>query len=327
MKEKKYISARGLLVGGVVLLSVVYQMPANGQGSVGRQLQLTVDNDAYFFSSYDRYYTSGIFASFSQLTDRLRIIPVIGGSREDGKYSYDMWFSHYIYTAKDIRWNNVDQLDRPYAGMLTLGAQTNAFFASSAFTLRADVGWLGPSIRTDDLMRFWHETLNIRRPNGWDYQINNTPVFSLQPQYFKRWSLGGKSDIVTTSGIFAGTVFNRFYQEVSWRIGKPGLLNASHFTNSLLRSGQVSEGKAIEWYFFASLQGSAVLYDATIDGNFIGPKSKFTGVSEPWVLRHTYGVVVAGDRTDIELSFKITSQEVKGAEMHRYMRAKLSRRF
>jgi len=310
-----------------MLVSVIFGAPANSQGRSDRQLQLTVDNDAYFFSSYDRYYTSGIFASFSQLSEGFKLLPGKVRKREDGKHSYDLWFSHYIYTAKDIRWSNVDQLDRPYAGMLTVGAQTNAFFASSAFTLRGDVGWLGPATRTDDLMRLWHDALNIRQPNGWQHQINNTPVFTLQPQYFRRWSLGRKGDIVSNSGVLAGTVFNRLYQEVTWRIGKPGLLNASHHTNSLLRSGQESEGKTIEWYFFVSLQGSAVLYDATIDGNLIGPKSKYTEVSESFVLRHTYGVVVAGDRTDFEISFRITSPEVTGAEMHRYMRAKLSRRF
>jgi lipid A 3-O-deacylase len=290
--------------------------------SFSHQIQLTVDNDAYFFTSYDRYYSSGIFGSYSSLKSQLPF----SHAKEGSKYSSDIVFSHYIYTPKNILWDKLEQLDRPYAGMATLGVQLNYLRPSSAFTMKADVGWLGPAIKTAELMRWWHGSLGIRLPRGWDYQINNTPVLSLTPSYLKQWAINEKFDVVSSTSMTAGTVLNQVSQEVVVRYGLPGSLNQSHLTNSLLNATKGS-GKVIEWYLVACWQGSYVLYNATIDGNFIGHESMYHESSEKAVLRQTYGAVLAYKKADFELSFKTTSREVKGAENHRYMRAKISYRF
>jgi lipid A 3-O-deacylase len=287
-----------------------------------RQIQLTVDNDAYFFTSYDRYYSSGIFGSYTSLRSRLPF----SQSKEGSIYSSDIVFSHYIYTPKNILWDKLEQLDRPYAGMATLSVQLNYLKPSSAFTMKADVGWLGPAIKTAELMRWWHGSLGIRLPRGWDYQINNTPVLTLTPSYLKQWAITEKFDVVSSTSMSAGTVLNQVSQGVLVRYGLPANLNKSHLTNSLLNAAKGS-GKLIEWYLVASWQGSYVLYNATIDGNFIGPESVYHERSEKTILRQTYGAVLAYKRADFELSFKTTSREVKGAENHRYMRAKISYRF
>ncbi|MEQ9375207.1 MAG: lipid A deacylase LpxR family protein [Imperialibacter sp.] len=287
-----------------------------------RQVQLTVDNDAYFFTSYDRYYSSGVFASYSSLKSRLPF----SRPKEGSIYSSEVVFSHYIYTPKNILWDKLEQLDRPYAGMATLGVQLNYLRPSSAFTMKADVGWLGPAIQTAELMRWWHGSLGIRLPRGWDYQINNTPVLMLTPSYLKQWAISEKLDVVSSTSMSVGTVLDQVSQEVTLRYGLPGSLNKSHLTNSLLNAAKGS-GKLIEWYLVASWQGSYVLYNATIDGNFIGPESMYHERSEKAVLRQTYGAVLAYKKADFELSFKTTSREVKGAENHRYMRAKISYRF
>jgi hypothetical protein len=287
-----------------------------------RQLQVIVDNDAYFFTSYDRYYSSGIFASYSVLRDNL---PFSKPDKEH-KLFYDIVFSHYIYTPKNILWDKLDQLDRPYAGMATLGVRLNYLRPSSGFTVKADVGWLGPAIKTAELMRWWHGSLGIRLPRGWDYQINNTPVLMVAPSYLKRRAFSEKLDVVSTTAMSVGTVLNQLSQEVALRYGLPGGLNQSHLTNSLLNAGKANGG-VVEWYLLASWQGSYVLYNATIDGNFIGPESMYTESSEKVVLRQTYGALLAYKKADFELSFKTTSREVKGAENHRYMRARISYRF
>lgn len=286
-----------------------------------RQLQLTVDNDAYFFTDYDRYYSSGVFASYSYLVQR----PFLwkGVATKEAKFSADFRLSHYMYTPKNILWRNLDQLDRPYAGMVTAGAGFNYLFPSSAVSAGIELGWLGPATKTAELQTWWHERLNIRLPRGWEYQVNNTPVIQLQPEYYRRLPLGKSADLVAHTLVSAGTVLNRLQQGVVFRYGKPGALNQSHLTNSLLGAG----GKFREWYLFASFHGSWVLYNATIDGNFIGERSAYTEVSAPFVGLQTYGVVFAGEAADFELVFKRNSREVIGAEPHRYMRAKVTYRF
>lgn len=300
-------------------------LPASTAGrSNHRQVQLTVDNDAYFFTAYDRYYTSGIFASYGTLMEQ----PLIG--RNEGgkgtKYTSEIWFSHYIYTPRNILWQQEEQLDRPYAGLATLGGRTGYLKERQSLTLQAHLGWLGPAIKTAELHRWWHRTLNIREPRGWQYEINDSPALVLGSDFTRRWKVGRRADILTTTGIMTGTIFNRISQGITARVGRPAPLNRSHFTNGLVgeRGG---DRKLLEWYLIARLQLTYVVYDATIDGNLIGDESTFTKESEPWVLRHTYGVVVAAPRADFELSFKLTSTEVEGAEQHRYMRAKVSYRF
>ena len=306
---------------GAMLASATLHASNADSTHLSRQLQLTVDNDAYFFTSYDRYYSSGIFASYSRLIEK----PYFNLSQDDGKYTVDYWFSHYIFTPKNILWDQLEVLDRPYAGMATLGIQLNYLYENAAFSLKADVGWLGPATQTGELMLWWHKTLRIRQPRGWDYQINNTPVVVLSPQYLRRLLASKNVDIISVSGFDAGTVFNRLSQEMAVRVGRPGKLNQSHFTNSLFGASK-GDSKLAEWYLLASLEGGFVLYDATIDGNFIGSESPYVEQSEKWVLRHTYGLVLAGERADFELSYKVTSREVVGAEQHRYMRCKISYR-
>lgn len=309
-----------LIFGAMVASSTLHATNADST-RLRRQLQLTVDNDAYFFTSYDRYYSSGIFASYSRLIEK----PYLNLSPQSGKYSVDYWFSHYIFTPKNILWDQVEVLDRPYAGMATLGIQLNYLYENAAFSLRTDVGWMGPATQTGELMRWWHKTLRIRQPRGWDYQINNTPVVVLSPQYYRRLPVSKNADVVSVSSFDMGTVFNRLSQEVAVRVGRPGKLNQSHFTNSLFGASK-GHNKLVEWYLLASLEGGFVVYDATIDGNFIGPESPYVEQSESWVLRHTYGLVLAGKRVDFELAYKITSREVVGAEEHRYMRCKIGYR-
>ncbi len=290
-----------------------------------RQVQLVVDNDAYFFTDYDRYYSSGIFASYSQLISQ----PVFFKSLAEKakKLTGDLRFSHYMYTPKNILWRTLDQLDRPYAGMMTAGGSLNFYFNKSALLLGADMGWLGPGTKTGELQVWWHKMLDIRLPRGWEYQINNTPVIILQPEYLQRLVHYQKMDLVSRSGLAAGTVFNKVFQEVTVRYGRPGALHQSQIANSLPGTTAQSGGKYAEWYLFASMQANYVVHNATIDGNFVGPKSLYTEASVPFVWQQTFGVMVAGKSADFELSFKINTKEVAGAEQHRYMRAKVSYRF
>ncbi len=312
----------------IILLGDLTSLRAqvSDKGTQPKQLQLIVDNDAYFFTSYDRYYSSGIFASYSASAQKLPFQNTGSAGNAPTRLSYDLTFSHYIYTPKDILWDRLDELDRPYAGMATLGLRLNYFKPSAAFSLKADAGWLGPAIKTGELMRWWHKSLRIRQPRGWEYQINNTPVLILSPEYKKQWPIVEKLDFISSSAIVVGTVLNQASQQFAFRYGSLNGLNQSHFTNSLMGIKR-QEKKLVEWYLLAAVEGNLVLYNATIDGNFIGAGSRYTEESETVVLRQTYGAVLAYEKMDFELSFKTTSREVRGAEHHRYMRAKISYRF
>lgn len=296
----------------------------NSKASYSQQLQLIVDNDAYFFTDYDRYYSSGIFATYSMATAK----PLLKQWVTDfSKASYDFRFSHYMYTAKNILWKSLDQLDRPYAGMANLGVQLNYFYPKSAFFVGIDLGWLGPAIKTAELQSWWHERLNIRLPRGWEHQISNTPVLIFQPEYYRQLAGSEKLDVVSRSGFAAGTVFNKVFQEAIIRFGRPRPMDQTQLTNSLIGKGANNHNKYIEWYLFAALQGTYVLHNTTIDGNFIGPASAYTEESAPFVWQQSYGFALAGKVADFELAFKLNSQEVAGAEQHRYMRVKVSYRF
>ena len=289
-----------------------------------QQLQLVVDNDAYFFTDYDRYYSSGIFATYSRVAAK----PLLKQWAADfSRAGYDFRFSHYMYTPKNILWRSLDQLDRPYAGMATLGVQLNYFYPRSAFFAGIDIGWLGPAIKTAELQSWWHEMLNIRLPRGWEHQINNTPVLIIHPEYYRQLTGSKKLDLVSRTGFAAGTVFNNIFQEGIIRFGRPGPIDQTQLTNSLLGVGANDQNKYVEWYLFASLQGTFVLHNTTIDGNFVGSASTYTEQSAPFVWQQSYGFVVAGKAADFELAFKLNSPEVAGAERHRYMRAKVSYRF
>ena len=100
------------LIGCSLLLLLVHPFVFS-QSSFDNQITLYADNDAFWLNNDDGYYSSGIFIEQHHLksADTLRHSKTIR-----------LWrFSHLMYTSSNIRQSRASKIDRPYAGILSIG--------------------------------------------------------------------------------------------------------------------------------------------------------------------------------------------------------------
>lgn len=169
---------RGVLTGLVVLLCAQAGI-SQKKRFLTRSLQIENDNDAYTLNlTRDQYYSNGVAIRYRVLRDSTpansKLLKVIR--------SYDI--NHRIYTPKRLWWTEVEQLDRPYAGQMSLSASNQYYYKRGAFLkAKAELGWMGPVLKTADLQYHWHKTFGMQLPLAWQYEINNGPIINAYGTY------------------------------------------------------------------------------------------------------------------------------------------------
>ncbi len=327
---------RFTIIAVVILSSLSLKAQDEPSNVLDREVILTVDNDALLFGKNDKYYSSGIFIKYRRLVDENRGWYRLFNKKDNlskAIVSYDL--VHRMYTPNDIDESEEANIDRPYAGWLYMNVGMNYHFKNnSSLTFNYDLGWLGSATRTDDIQIWWHNLFNMKQPNGWKYQINNTLATNFSVLYQKRILKAGNSfDLIAEQFAQVGTIRNNLKSGMTLRLGKIGDLNNSIYSYSKMGQ-QAAKAKDIPqkerlqelfFYFNASLEH--VFYNATIDGNFLGTPSEFTKESTPWVFHHAWGIQRSGKLFDYLVSVIFRSKEVKNAAKHKYIAITLVKRF
>ena len=138
----------------LLLLSLLSQ--GQEKRYLNRELMIENDNDAYTLNlTRDSYYSQGLLIRYRHIIDTSAIRKTIR--------SYTL--NHRIYTPKRLWWTQLEELDRPYAGQLSVSASNEYYFKSDAYLkLKGEVGWMGPSIKTAELQYGWHKTFGFQLP-------------------------------------------------------------------------------------------------------------------------------------------------------------------
>lgn len=287
------------------------------------EVSLTIDNDAFLFSAIDRYYSSGLFATFKKQTGRptqfiRRFYPHDTTARE----SYSGQLAHVFYTAYNPRWSDPTLFDRPYAGWIYAQAAWQGTGQTSAVKLSADIGVLGPATKIEPLQHWWHDIFDFRKPKGWDYQINNTPSIHTSLHFLKRLAHHHSAEIYWESQNRLGTVLTQSANGIALRIGQLQPLPASVWGNNRIGnrigSNKTQTKKMDEFFVFIKETARYRIYDATVEGNFIGRRSIYTGILTPWLFHHQLGLCMAWNRFDLMLAHNVTSGETDPATFHQY---------
>ena len=298
---------------------------------LGAEFDLTVDNDAFYLvNEEDQYYSSGVFAGLSFLHNpESKLYKAFNKKGKLIRLSHGYHFLHLMYTPFDIKYSNVDILDRPYAGAIALGKSISFFNSNNwKFHTKLDLGILGPATKTEELQTWWHASWDMKEPRGWEHQINNTPYVNITAQIDKSIAIDDWVDLVYESEYEVGTIFNNIQQGGVIRLGNIRPMSYSGYKNGLIgRTFQPNSGKPIEWYFFFGISRELVFYNSTIDGNFIGHESDYTEDSEKWVNRRKSGVNIHWQTFDLGIHFYRNSSETTESDEHKYIRIRLTKRF
>lgn len=287
-----------------------------------RELQVENDNDAYTLNfSRDQYYSNGVVLRYRSLRDSAKL----KSSMEKSIRAYAI--NHRIYTTKHLFWTDSSQMDRPYAGQISLSATQEYYFKNNSYIYaELELGWMGPALRMGDLQYHWHKTFGMQLPFGWDYEVNNAPIVNIYGKYARTLKELDGIDIGIESNISAGTAFAFARQELIFRIGnfKPIHLS-TQYNGSLGRDKSVR--KQHEAYFFISPGVEYVGFNSTIEGSWAGPESIFTKPITNWVYQTRAGFLMSWTQFDFALFYYRRSKETPEATFHKYIGIRMSQRF
>ena len=303
------------------LISTAFSQDAKVKKYLTYDFQLVVDNDAFTLDlTKDQYYSSGIYPMVRYLMD----------SSAKAKKIRTFQLNHRIFTPKWIGWEDEAQLDRPYAGNLSISASNEYYFHSNQYLkAQLELGWMGPGSLVGQTQRTWHRWFGMPEPMGWKFQINDTPIINLNLTYIRPFYSSYNFELSSESNVSAGTLFNHIRQEIIVRMGQLKPLHQSAFVSSSLGNKRIKlpEPKLEEVYFFYAPGAEYVIHNSTIDGNWIGKPSAFTKESINWLWQHRAGVMFSWSRFDLAFTAVWRTQENKEATNHNYVAIRMNQRF
>ena len=249
---------------------------------------LTFENDAFgVIEKSDDGYSNGIaFAwgygprdTFADL-DIPRWIESISewtylNEGDDNSYSVNYTLAQGMYTPADLEETELIEDDRPYAGTLLWAAQIHSFDSRIANSLGLTLGVAGPASLAEQSQTVIHEIIGARKPMGWDNQIENEPVFRVDADNIIRlvdFNLSKTVEFDTNlySQVGVGNLRSDVGTGLAFRIGNQLDQSFAYIKPVPARGVNTLVGAPsnnLNWQLVASVYGSYVFNDITVDGN------------------------------------------------------------
>lgn len=221
-------------------------------------------------------YTNGLFVSLYDLSwegdDDYQppaltqpLLWMING--DDSRAFSEHTIGQSMVTPEDIGKAVPDPNDAPYAGLLMYRASHIVIRDNFADNVNMTIGLIGPSTKAEQIQKYIHKVTGSERPMGWDYQLEDEPVFMLARTGIWRHALAGDFlDLILTAHARAGNLESSVGAGGIVRIGG-GL--ADSFATTALSFGRISTPAAVNgsWYAYAGFEGDYVFNYIFVDGN------------------------------------------------------------
>nr|MDQ2803010.1 lipid A deacylase LpxR family protein [Pseudomonadota bacterium] len=231
-----------------------------------------VENDAT--AGTDRYYTSGLHLGWTSPTDRVPdflagIGRAVWGA---GQQRLSAGLSQLLFTPSDTQIAPPDPRDRPYAGLLIGNLALIQDTDTTRSVLDLDLGVIGPAALGEQLQNGFHSVIDQHGNRGWGSQLPNQPVLELLAS--RTWRLPvaspGPFEIDALPTVTAGVGTFRDYAlagaQVRFGQGLGSDFGAPRIPPGLTGWNAYLATPPIAWYIFAGVDGQAVAFDETIDG-------------------------------------------------------------
>ncbi|WP_221406476.1 lipid A deacylase LpxR family protein [Reichenbachiella sp. 5M10] len=309
-------------------MCAVLSVSAQNDSLTRHEISFQFDNDLLFFDAGDRYYTNGLFLTYRQVprANTWAYNPLRFNQLHKSLWSFS--FVSKIYNPYNLKGEEEDEIDRPYAGLLYVESDMVTFWGKNALSLGLDLGWMGSATHTGKVQYSLHQAFGWVRPRGWgEYQINNSPVVDASASLQREWVHTAGFSMLSAINLQLGSVRNASDVGLMFRLGRQLEQHQSTLTYSRVGSSGKRTKKLQEIYFYSRTQISRVFYDATIEGNWIGENSPFVKEAVPWVVTQTVGLMLSGGKTDFHALWSVLGKEVYGGQRHKYGTLLISRRF
>jgi hypothetical protein len=233
-----------------------------------------------------------------------------------------------IFTPAHRLSANPPRDDRPYAGHLYATLALTSMSPTSLGTVELSLGAIGPASGAEHVQEIAHGLTGADTLGGWDYQISNRVAGLLTVE--RRWQrnawLGETLEVgaVPAIGLSLGNVQTsasagfllRAGRRISVDFGPPRMRPA------LSGLGAFRPPEGFAWYVFTGLEGRAVAYDATLDGNHHG---YWRVDRSPFVAELPVGFELAYGRSRFSFAYVLQSETFDQADrIHQFGSASLS---
>lgn len=238
-------------------------------------LGLISQNDAYFDSVIDRYYTAGQGALYSSPEGEYGLLGKIGFI--EGNTSFSIAINQSIYTPVDKFALYPEIGDHPYAGYLNLGFAIHHRTQNTLETLGLRVGVSGKYAFGKEAQNGIHSIMGLRLSNGWDTQVGDEVILNLSYELAYRYPLLYSEyfdiDVIPSLELAFGNA-NVFAKlgglfRMGYNLKTTFLPQGIAGENWGFSSGRVyDDGFGI--YGFVGMYGSYVGHNLFIEGSFFG---------------------------------------------------------
>ncbi len=272
-------------VGLVGAAAQYVSLASNGTGAIQPEAEpsrewaasLRWENDT--FGGTDQFYTDGFSLAVSH-TGPSWMDPVADwlpwgeGRRTVG---YDC--TQAMFTPEDTDRPIPDPNDRPYAGILAFGLTLHVEKESSYHGLKLMTGVVGPWSLAEETQREVHNLIGNEVPQGWDYQLENEPIFNLAYEYRHKFLLAGDPDQWSMEAfpLTGGWLGNVLIQGQVGGVLRFGFNMPDDFGPTLVRGmghmppprRDAQQRSKSDWGFaaYGGTVAHLVLRDITLDGN------------------------------------------------------------
>lgn len=141
------------------------------------QVQLTHDND--FLVLTDRYYTFGLSLQYTHKRSNV----LFRGTQDH--IQFDLW--QRAFTPKDIEAVAISDMDRPYAGLLSLNTKYIITHHNSYYELGVLIGIVGPASGAGGFQQWYHDNIVAYKTPTWIYESQNKFHSNVSFRYAKEW--------------------------------------------------------------------------------------------------------------------------------------------
>lgn len=277
----------------------------------------------------DRFYTNGTRIGWTSPTDAVPgfladLGHTVWGEDKGTRQRVSLDLSQLLFTPIDTQINPPNPFDRPYAGVLVGSLSLIQDTDTTRSTLGLSLGVVGQAAGGKFVQNTFHSLIRDPASKGWGYQIHNEPLGELLAERIWRLPIPGvgspggiQADILPSLTGAAGNV--RIYAQagVQFRLGqdleadfgapriRPGLSGGDAYVTA--SDARVVGAPPVSWYVFAGVDGQAVAYDITLDGNNFGHSAHVS--REPWVGEVQAGLVVMMWGARLSLTHVLQSPE------------------
>ena len=276
-----------------------------------KYFRINYEND--FFAAFDRDYTQGILIEkVHPVLSKFPLMQILWHPL-NSETKFGLAIEHNAYTPNAIDQYSIQYGDRPYAGVLLLKNFLIAdnFYRRQRISVSFSTGVIGPAAGGEQMQRTIHHWISYIQPEGWHNQIQNDLLLNYQVSIEK--------EIVQYRNNFLISLYG---------LGRLGTLSdkiSTGFTSSLGNfkspfSSQKLLDRHVQWYVYFHLTGSAVAYDATLQGGLLNHSSLYT-IDASDICRFTFqnkfGLVLLFRSLYLEYYRTGSTEEFKTSVYHR----------